>query len=99
MTNFEFHDEGEVRTQAQEALARTADGLFAERQEYLCTQHPRYESFDALIDRMTGMSFNDITREMIDVPEVRERFEAERGGDGYIFEQPILINLYRSPRT
>ncbi|MGI9643139.1 MAG: class I SAM-dependent methyltransferase [Acidimicrobiia bacterium] len=93
-----FHDEGEVRTLAQEALARTADGLFADREEYLCMQHPRYESFDALVDRMTGMSFNDITREMIDVPEVRARFEAERSDDGYVFEQPILINLYRSLR-
>ena len=94
-----FHDEGEVRTLAQQALARTADQLFDERSEYVCTQHPRYESFEALIDRISGMSVNAITRVMIDVPEVRERFEAERSDDGYVFEQPILVNLYRSPRS
>lgn len=93
-----FHDETEVRTLAQEALERTADGLFAESSKYVYMQRPRHDNFEAMIDRFTGMSFNAITREMVDVPEVRERFEAARGEDGYVFDQPILVNVYRGVR-
>ncbi len=90
-----FHDETEVRTLAQQALERTAEGLFAQSDKYVYMQHPRHENFDAMVDRFTGMSFNAITREMMDVPQVRESFEAARGDDGYVFDQPVLVNVYR----
>ena len=94
-----FHDETEVRTLAQEALARTAEGLFESTGAYLYTQHPRHDSFEAMMDFFTSLSFNDITREMIDVPEVRERFEAACTDDGFVFEQPTLLNVYRQPKV
>lgn len=91
-----FHDETEVRTLAQAALERTADPLFQQVDRYVYMQHPRHESFEAMIDFFTSLSFNNISREMIDLPEVRENFEAARSDDGYVFDQPTLVNLYRS---
>ncbi len=93
-----FHDESEVRTRAQEALARTADALFEEGNKFQCLQRYKYANFDALVERFTGLSFNQITRDMMDQPEVRENFAAGRASDGFEFEQPMLINLYRRPR-
>ena len=92
-----FHDETEVRTLAQQALAKTADSLFEPVGKYVYMQHPRHESFEAMRKFFTAMSFNDIDREMIDVPEVRESFEAARCEDGYVFDQPTLVNFYRQP--
>jgi ubiquinone/menaquinone biosynthesis C-methylase UbiE len=94
-----FHDETEARTLAQEALARTAEGLFDSAHCYLYMQHPRHESFDTMVEFFTSLSFNDITREMIDVPEVHRHFEAARTDDGYVFEQPTLVNVYRHPKA
>lgn len=94
-----FHDETEVRTLAQQALDRSADNLFEESEKYLYMQHPRHESFEALVDLFTGMSFNGITREMMDRPEIRENFEAAATEEGYIFDQPMLVNLYRGVRN
>ena len=90
-----FHDEGDVRTSAREALARAATGLFRAHEEYACVQHYRYESFDELVARFSSMSFNDIAPEAIDVPAVRQSFEAGRTVDGHVFDQPILIDVYQ----
>ncbi len=92
-----FHDETEVRTLAQQALDRTAESLFQRVGKYVYMQHPRHESFAAMRDFFTAMSFNDIDREMIDLPEVHESFAAARCQDGYVFDQPMLVNLYRRP--
>ncbi len=98
-THFEmmrpFHDEGPVRTLAQEALARTASEIFATHEQYECLQYGRYESFDALVARFSSMSFNDIDPASIDVPEVRASFDSAQTDSGYVFDQPILIDLYR----
>lgn len=94
-----FRDETEVRTLAQEALARTAEGLFDSAHGYLYTQHPRHDSFEAMVEFFTSLSFNDISWEMIDVPEVHKHFEAARTDEGYVFEQPTLVNVYRHPKA
>jgi hypothetical protein len=57
--------------------------------------HPRHADFETMVARFTSMSFNRITREMIDVPEVRKNFEAARSEGGYVFDQPMLVNIYR----
>lgn len=94
-----FFDETEVRTLAQAALARTAAALFGVEETALYMQRPRYAGFEAFASQVTGQTFNDIRREQVERDGVRERFEAGRvdGGDGegYVFEQPMLINLYR----
>lgn len=85
-----FHDEREVRTHAQAALERTADKLFGETTKYRSVQHPKFPDFETLITQFTGMSFNHITRDMIDCDEVRESFASARAGDQHVFEQPKI---------
>jgi len=90
-----FHDERSVRTSAQEALLRTAEKLFTDSAKYSCFQQRKFDDFEALVDRFTSMSYNQITRDMIDCPEVHENFEMANTGNSYVFKQPMLINLYR----
>ncbi len=94
-----FNDETEVRTLAQQALARTARSLFEEEARYVHMRHIRHADFESMIERFISMSFNRIPRDMIDVPEVRKNFEAARTEDGYVFDQPMLLNMYRRPRA
>jgi len=89
-----FNDETEARTLAQQALNRAATAGFEETGRYVYTLHPRYTDFESTVVHFTNMSFNRITREMIDVPEVRKHFDAARTEDGYIFDQVMLVNVY-----
>ncbi|MFK8000056.1 MAG: class I SAM-dependent methyltransferase [Polyangiales bacterium] len=90
-----FHDEDEVRTAAQRCVARAAKGPLGESERYASIQERSYESFEALVARFAAMSFNSITAEMVDVPAVRQAFEAARGPDGHVFHQPLLIDVFR----
>jgi len=90
-----FNDETEVRTLAQQALNQTAGKLLGNPEKYLYRQYPTYPDFETLIERFTNISFHKITRQMIDQPIVRESFEQSRTDNGYIFEQTMLVNLYR----
>lgn len=91
-----FHDETRVRSKAQAALARIPQDRFASRSFYRWVQHPRYPDFETMADRFASMSFNDIRREDVETPEVRELFEQGRTGEGeYVFDQPMLLNLYK----
>ncbi len=92
-----FNDETAVRTLAQQALAKTAARLFEETAKYVYMMHPHHADFETMVTSFTGRSFDAMTREMIDVPEVRKHFEAARIDDGYVFDQPMLVNLYRRP--
>lgn len=94
-----FHDETEVRTLAQESLARAAELLFAESEKYVYVQHSRHENFETMKARFSGMSFNDIDQDKIDQPEVRSHFERAKTDDGYVFDQPMLVNLYRRVKS
>ncbi len=95
-----FNDETEVRKAAQAALARTAARLFGREEDYQFTLHPRYESFEALVTRVTGQTYNDISRESVERDDVRALFEAGRTEDGgYVFDQPMMLNLYRGVKT
>jgi ubiquinone/menaquinone biosynthesis C-methylase UbiE len=93
-----FHDETQVRTEDQAVLGRRAAHLFGSVERFQYRQFPRYPNFEAMVARVTGQTFNAIRRETVDTDEVRGLFEAGRcqGGD-YVFEQPILLNLYRAP--
>ncbi len=94
-----FHDETAVRTAAQEALSRTAPGLFGRSECFRYVQHPRYPDFEAFVSRLTGNTFNDIKRDQVETDEVRALFEQGRTRDGdYAFDQPMLLNLYREPK-
>lgn len=90
-----FHDETLVRTQALAALQRIAQPRFAQAETYRYQRRLRFDNFAALIDRHVGASFNRIRREAVDRPEVRALFDAGRADAGYVFDQPMLVNLYR----
>ena len=48
--------------------------------------------------RFAGNTYNNIRREDVETDEVRALFERGRVSDGeYVFEQPMLLNLYRHP--
>ena len=101
--NFElmrlYHDETEVRSAAQAALARAAAPRFHRIEKRACRQFPRHASFDAFVARALGQTFNAIDRARIETDEVRAVFEAGRTPAGdYVFEQPMLIDVYRRPR-
>ncbi len=102
-----FHDETAARAAAQAALERIRPRFAAiETCRYL--QRPRFADFAALIARFAGSTYNSIRRESIDRPQVRARFAAGQAPDRtsapdttppntatYIFEQPLLVDLYR----
>jgi ubiquinone/menaquinone biosynthesis C-methylase UbiE len=93
-----FHDETHVRAEAQAALGRVGARLFRSEAAYRYVQHPRHKSFEAMVERVTGQTFNNIKRENVETDEVRALFEAGRSKDGdYVFEQPMLLNLYKGP--
>jgi ubiquinone/menaquinone biosynthesis C-methylase UbiE len=91
-----FNDETMVRTQAQAALARTARRLFASEALFRFVQYPRYENFEAMVARVTGQTFINIQRENVETEEVRKLFAAGLKDGAYVFEQPMLLNLYRN---
>ena len=94
-----FNDETEVRTLAQQALDRTGHALFEEEARYVYMRHIRHSDFESMVERYISRSFNRIPRDMIDVPQVRKSFAAARTEDGYVFDQPMLVNMYRRPRA
>lgn len=93
-----FHDETLVRNEAQAALGRlSARRLFRHEARYHCVQYPRHESFEQMVAQYTGLSFNNISRDMVDTPQVRAVFDDGKTPQGdYAFEQPVLINFYMS---
>lgn len=92
-----FHDETLVRTEAQAALERLSDeGLFRDEARFQYMQHPRHAGFEEMVARVTGQTFNSITRERVETEEVRALFEQGRTDQGdYMFDQPMLLNFYR----
>lgn len=91
-----FHDETVVRNAAQAALARTAAKLFASARHYRWVQYVRYPDFAAMVSRVTGQTFNSITRDRVETAEVRALFEAGQTAAGdYAFDQPMLMAVYR----
>ena len=92
-----FHDETEVRTAAQAALARLSrDKLFQSEGRYRFVQHPHHASFEDMVARVTGMTFNNIARHMVETDEVRALFERGKTPRGdYVFEQPMLLDFYQ----
>ena len=95
-----FHDETRVRHEAQRALERTAGMLFRNAHRFDYVQYPWYENFDAMATRIGGSTFNNIRRETIYTDEVRDLFEGGRiDGEGFVFDQPMLLNLYSDKRA
>lgn len=93
-----FHDELKVGAAAQAALARKAPTLFREMAAYRYLECRRYADFEAMAKRLADNTFNNIRREDVETDEVRALFAAGRVSEGeHVFEQPMLLNLYRHP--
>jgi ubiquinone/menaquinone biosynthesis C-methylase UbiE len=94
-----YHDETVVRIEAQAALTRLAgEHAFREHACYRFLQHPRHDSFEAMVERVTGHTYNRISRASVETEEVRSLFEAGRTAQGdYAFEQPMLLDIFRAP--
>ncbi len=94
-----FNDETRVRFAAQQALADTAVPLFAHMDAFTYMRRPRYDNFEAMVTRYTGQTYNRIRREDMETDAIRARFETGRTPDGdYVFDQPMLLNLFRGPK-
>ena len=94
-----YHDETAVRIEAQAALSRlSGEHAFRQHARYRFLQHPRHASFEAMVARVTGHTYNRISRESVETEEVRSLFEAGRTEQGdYAFEQPMLLDIFRGP--
>ncbi len=58
----------------------------------------RVLAYDAFVDEVTGTTYNDFSREMLETPEVEALFESGRTEDGYVFTRHTRVNLYQKPR-
>jgi hypothetical protein len=87
-----FHDETEVRTRAYDALKRHVEPRFDEARELRYHESVHYDTFATFADEVEGFSYIDFTREHVDTPEVRAKFEL---GHGYVFTQHNRVNFYR----
>jgi ubiquinone/menaquinone biosynthesis C-methylase UbiE len=92
-----FHDETKVRTEAQAALMRLSSAaLFRHEAHCRYVQYPHHASFEDMVTRVTGQTFNAITRDKVETEEVRALFERGKTRQGdYVFEQPMLLDCYR----
>jgi len=91
-----FNDETSVRAAAQAALGRKGPGLFSSLELFSYLQRPRYKNFETFVSRVVAGTVRDVRREQVETDEVRSFFEAGRSDEGeYVFEQPMLLNLYR----
>ena len=95
-----FHDETVVRNAAQAALTRNSAKLFESVELFEYFVYPRFPDFATFVNQVIGQTFNNIQRSQVETDAVRARFEAGRTKDGeYVFEQPMLLNLHRKPKT
>lgn len=61
-------------------------------------QFLRHPDLEAMVTRVTGLTFIDTCREMVETSDVRSLFQARRADSGdYVSEQPMLRNFYRGP--
>ena len=92
-----FHDETKVRTQAYNALGRSAHQCFAEARELRYCETIRYDNFTTFVNEKTNSTYNHFSRDWVDTPDVRAMFELGRVDDGYVFSQHSRVNLYHRP--
>ena len=94
-----FHDETAVRTAASAALDSFARDCGMERRTLRYRNRRCFADFEAFVSSVCGASYNAIARARVDRPEVRARFEDGRDAASgqYVFEQPMRVDLFRTP--
>ncbi|KPV39711.1 2-polyprenyl-3-methyl-5-hydroxy-6-metoxy-1,4-benzoquinol methylase [Thiohalorhabdus denitrificans] len=93
-----FHDEGEVRRKAFEAVQRAVDGGVLElvEQRFFNTRND-FDDFADFEDKVLGVTHTEHNLSPELYEQVRETFEGYMGPDGAKFEMPIRVDLLRSP--
>jgi ubiquinone/menaquinone biosynthesis C-methylase UbiE len=93
-----FHDEGEVRRQAFEAVKRAVAGGTLElvEQRFFNTRND-FDDFADFENRVLGVTHthHELSPELYE--QVRRTFEGYMGPDGARFVMPIRVDLLRSP--
>ncbi len=94
-----FHDERPVRRLAYEAIAAHAAPYFRKARELMWSEETRYDDFESFLADHVSATYTNFSRERIDTPVVRERFEAGRRDDGFVFTSYGRANIYQGPKT
>jgi SAM-dependent methyltransferase len=93
-----FHDEGEVRAAAIEAIGRAVrDGVLQQAAEVHFDSPIAFRDFDDFVERIVRVTHTEHLLEGDTLAEVRRRLEAHRGRDGMRFTRPMRVNLLRRP--
>ena len=91
-----FHDETEVRRQAQDAL-RNSTPLFAQARKVHYEVERRFASHEAFVDLFSGLSYNSYGADAVRSETVKRLFEAGRTEAGdYAFVQPMRVDLFHT---
>lgn len=89
-----FHDEREVRAEAQRALG-PASRLFSAHTSTHFTERRRFDDFSRFADMMCANTrFNSYREEDVVAPAVEARFASIAARTGGIFDQPVKIDLF-----
>ena len=93
-----FHDETQVRAQAQEALKRYANPAFEQVQTFSWYREAKYTGWEEFANHYAGLSYNaSYTEEQIRAPDVQHRFESLGRATNYRFEVPMLLTFLQNP--
>lgn len=93
-----FHDEGEVRRKAFEAVQRAVDGgvLDLAGQRFFNTRND-FDDFADFEEKVLGVTHTEHNLSPELYEQVRETFEGFMGPDGARFVMPIRVDLLRCP--
>jgi ubiquinone/menaquinone biosynthesis C-methylase UbiE len=93
-----FHDEMQVRTNAQAALAEFIQPQFEATEIFHYDERRVFADFEAFARRTNANTrFNGYNLRDVEAPEVIRRFDELFGQNGGNFDQPVLVNLYSRP--
>lgn len=90
-----FHDETNVRANAQQALDEFTPNWFEHSETYYYELVRQYENFDAYLNRYGKLSYNSYSLDAVDNETVQNRFVEFQQDDGTItLEQPVKADLF-----
>ncbi|MBT5435849.1 MAG: class I SAM-dependent methyltransferase [Rhodospirillaceae bacterium] len=93
-----FHNESAARAAARAILKKVAEPCFDAAREIHFHNRRSYENYETFVDQVGGYGFNAYDRSDVDTLVVKALFEAGRCDEGYRFEQPMRVNLFKGLR-
>lgn len=95
-----FHDETQVRTNAQGALAQFIKPQFGTTEIFHYVERRVFADFETFARRTNANSrYNEYDAKDVEGPEVIRRFDELFAQNGGNFDQPVLVNLYSRPNS